>query len=133
MAAQEYEIKAIKKGKAWKSSYGEFQSYALALKGIGEPVKLSVPLPVFDDPKPGDLLYGILAEEKVESRRYYNLELKPRSADYERTQDIHAQVAIKLAVEVWLGQGAKPEAYDNIQTEAIHFAKMINNVKKELA
>src|SRR5438309_2035390 len=130
MMVGEFKVKAIKKGKLWQDNYGEFQNYALQLEGLGEPVKLSLPVPVIEDPEIGDTLYGLLTEEKVNDRVYFNLQLKKRSADWERQQDIHAQVGLKIAVEVWLRQGGDPQAYDNIETEAIHFAKLIENVKK---
>lgn len=132
MAAQEYVIRAIKKGSAWKGSYGDMQDYALGLKGIGEPVKLSLPQPIIEDPEIGDHLYGRLYQEEANSRIYYKLKLEKRPEEDIRQMDIHAQVAIKLAVEVWLGQGADPAAYANIETEALHFARMINNVREEL-
>lgn len=138
MAAQEYVIKSLKKSSTWKGSYGDFQDYALQLVGIGEPVKISLPLPIIEDPEVGDHLYGRLYEEKgTGGRTYYKLKLEPRPEEDKRAIDIHAQVGIKLAVEVWLqtlykDDEARIAAYSNIANEAVHFAKMIEEVKKEL-
>lgn len=132
MAAKEYVIKAIKKGSVWNGSYGEFQDYALALNGVGEPVKISLPLPILEDPEIGDRLFGRLYQEEANGRTYYKLKLEKRPEEDVRQMDIHAQVAIKLAVEIWLGQGADPKAYDSIEIEALHFARMISNVREEL-
>jgi hypothetical protein len=133
MSAQWFNITAVKKGKAWSDSYGEHQNYALALKGIGEPVRLSLAEPVVKEPKVGDRIHGRLSEEKgPDSRIYYSLKLEAVPADYARQQDIHAQVALKLAVEVWQAQGSDPASYNNIKTEAIHFAKLIEEIKEEL-
>jgi hypothetical protein len=137
MAAQEYEIKSIKKAGRSKGSYGERQTYALALKGIGEPVKLSLPEPILEDPEVGDQLFGRLVEVSAEQRKYYELKLEPRTADQVRSIDIHAQVGLKLAVEVYLNtaydnKDDRTAAYSNIAKEALHFAKVIEEVKKEL-
>jgi hypothetical protein len=137
MAAQEYEIKSVKKAGHAKGAYGGRQTYALALKGIGEPVKLSLPEPILEDPEVGDQLYGRLVELSAEQRKYYELKLEPRTAEQVRTIDIHAQVALKLAVEVYLNteydsKDDKAAAYSNIAKEALHFAKIIEEVKKEL-
>lgn len=132
MATKEYVIRAIKKSSAWKGSYGDMQDYALVLQGIGEPVKLSLPQPIIEDPEIGDRLYGRLYEEEANGRLYYKLKLEQRPQEDMRAMDIHAQGGVKLAVKVWLAQGADPAAYDNIETEAIHFARMISNVREEL-
>lgn len=130
MAAKQFIITSVKKSGTWSNAYGEFQDYALAIRGVGAPVKLSVAEPVIDDPKPGDLVYGRLVQEKAaDGRRYYTIKTEARD---ERQVDIHAQVALKIAVEVWLRQGAVPEAYDNIKTEAVHFGRLINEIKEEL-
>jgi hypothetical protein len=137
MAAQEYEIKSVKKAGRSKGSYGGRQTYALALKGIGEPVKLSLPEPILEDPEVGDQLFGRLVEVSAEQRKYYELKLEPRTAEQVRTIDIHAQVALKLAVDVYLNteydnKDDRTAAYSNIAKEALHFAKIIEEVKKEL-
>lgn len=138
MAAQEYIVTSVKKAGKSKGGYGEYQSYALALKGIGEPVKLTRSLPIIEDPEEGDHLYGRLVELKgTNNRTYYELKLEPRSSDDLRKLDIHAQVALKLAVDVWLNTSFKnnderAEAYKNIEKEAVHFGRMINTIKQEL-
>lgn len=138
MAVQEYIIKSIKKAGSGKGAYGGYQSYALAVEGIGEPVKLNLPEPILEDPEVGDHLYGRLIEQKgTGNRNYYELKLEPRSADDLRQLDIHAQVALKLAIDIWLNTNYKTkderaEAYKNIQAEAIHFGRMINIIKQEL-
>lgn len=133
MSAKEYQVKSVKKAGTNKGVYGDYQNYALAIAGIGEPVKLSLPEPVIEDPEVGDHLYGRLTERKGQGDAiYYELKLEPRSPDDLRQLDIHAQVALKLAIDVWLAQGANPEAYKNIEAEAIHFGRMIPIIKQEL-
>jgi hypothetical protein len=138
MAAQEYVIRSIKKAGTNKGAYGEYQNYALAVAGIGEPVKLSLPQPIIEDPEIGDHLFGRLTQRKGSGDQlYYELKLEPRSADDLRQLDIHAQVALKLAIDVWLNTSYKTkderaEAYKNIQKEAVHFGRMINIIKQEL-
>lgn len=138
MSAQEYIVKSLKKGGTWKNSYGDIQDYAMQLEGIGEPVKVSLPMPIIEDPEVGDRLYGRLYEETGNAgRKYYKLKLEPRSTDDLRTIDIHSQVAVKLAVKIWsdtvyASEDERLKAYDNISTEAMHFAKLIEEVNKEL-
>lgn len=138
MAAQEYVIKSIKKGSSWKGSYGDMQDYALSLEGIGEPVKLSLPQPIIEDPEKDDRLYGRLFEETGNGgRKYYLLKLEPRPQEDIRGIDIHAQVAVKLAVKLWsdtvyANEEERLGAYNNIAHEALYFARMIDDVKKEL-
>ena len=129
-AAQNYVIKDIKKAGTWTGAYGDFQAYGLAVKGIGEPVKLNLSI-LAEEPKVGESIYGTMRQEKAKDGRSYWLLQPEKKADGDkRTEDIHAQVAVKLAVEVWLGQGADKEAYDNIETEAKHFFNMIERVKQ---
>jgi hypothetical protein len=138
MAAQEYIIKSLKKKSSWKGSYGDFQDYAIQLEGIGEPVKLSLPLPIIEDPEVGDRLFGRLYEEKGSNGLpYYKLKLETRPEEDLRTIDIHAQVGTKLAVQLWGSTDYESEedrlkAYANIAQEALHFARIIDDVKKEL-
>lgn len=138
MAAQEYIIKSLKKSGSGKGPYGGYQYYALAVEGIGEPVKLSLPKPVMEYPEIGDHLYGRLTEQKAEGgKTYYELKLEPRTADDLRSLDIHAQGGLKIAVDIWLNSTYKTkderaEAYKNIQKEAVHFGRMINIIKQEL-
>lgn len=138
MAAQEYIIESVKKAGRSKTGYGEYQSYALALKGISEPVKLNLAEPIVEDPEIGDHLYGRLVELRGQGNRlYYELMREPRTADDLRQLDIHAQVALKLAINIWLNTSYKTkdertEAYKNIEKEAVHFGRMINIIKQEL-
>lgn len=138
VATQEYIIKSIKKAGSGKGTYGGYQYYALAVEGIGEPVKLSLPEPVMEDPEVGDHLYGRLTEQKGSgAKTYYELKLEPRTADDLRSLDIHAQVALKMAVDIWLNttyktKDERTEAYKNIEKEAVHFGRMINIIKQEL-
>lgn len=131
--AQEYTIKDVKKSGTWKNSYGEYQSYALAITGIGEPVKMDKIIPVNREPEVGDVLYGHLEEQRstTDKRIYYKFRSEPKPEDDKRQASIQSQFAIKTAVEVWIAQGCEPTAYDNIETEAKHFYKMINKVKGE--
>lgn len=129
MAAKEYVIRAIKKGSAWKGSYGEMQDYALGLKGIGEPVKLTLPQPIIEDPEIGDRLWGRLYDEEANGRVYHKLKLEPRPEENKREKSIESQWATRLATEVWIAQGADPAGYANIETEAKHFLDILSNVK----
>lgn len=130
--AQEYVIKDVKPRTTVRNGYGEYQVYSLALEGVGEPVKLEKIMPVHTEPTVGDTIYGRLVEEQGNGRSYYCFKPEPRQNSDPRETDIHAQVALKLAIEVWLGQGANPDAYNNIAAEAVHFGKLINVIKKEL-
>lgn len=67
----EYRITSIKKGDQWTSDYGTFQSYALALNGIGEPVQLNKKVPVKQEPAVGDVLHGTLEEKTSKTGRPY--------------------------------------------------------------
>lgn len=134
MTAQWFIIKNVRTGKAWKDAYGAHQNYGLILKGIGAPVKLELAEPVVKEPQAGDRIYGQLVEEQFDgdARIYYKLEVKTPPADYLRQQDIHAQVAMKEAINIWIAQGCNPAAYDNIKDEAVHLARMIEEIKEEL-
>ena len=137
MTTQEYVIRDIKKGSTWKNSYGEFQTYAIALNGIGEPVKLNKTLPVEVEPKVGDKLYGHLTQETTgKGIIYYKFTGEARPVDEKKQSSIEAQFAIKLAAHIYIAQDYNTEedrvsAYKNIETEAKHFYHMISKVKGE--
>jgi hypothetical protein len=131
--SQDYTIKDVRKGRVEKDSYGnELQSYALSVSGHGEPVKLvrSSELPA---PKVGDVIFGMLTEFEAGGKTYYKLQPTAKPAPQPMTKDevIKSEWAIGQAVQVWIGQGCLPEAYDNIEKEAQHFYKMINNIRGE--
>ena len=67
----EYRITGVKKGDQWESSYGQFQSYALALSGLGEPVQLNKKVPVNKEPEVGDVLTGTVEEKTSKAGRPY--------------------------------------------------------------
>jgi len=67
----EYRITGVKKGDQWESSYGTFQSYALALDGLGEPVQLNKKVPVRQEPSIGDVLTGSVEEKTSKAGRPY--------------------------------------------------------------
>ncbi|HJQ07958.1 MAG TPA: hypothetical protein VJ836_00590 [Candidatus Saccharimonadales bacterium] len=138
--AQEYVIKSVKKGREWGNDFGKFQSYALALDGVGEPVQLNKKVPVKNEPKEGDTLYGILEEKIHEGRIYYKfkVEKKPDSGysgkgSYQPRDDeaIRAQFALKLAVQAYgPNQSDDQDIYfADIETYAKHFYAMVDRVK----
>jgi ABC-type sugar transport system substrate-binding protein len=132
MEPREYTILDVKKGDQWGNTYGQFQAYALALVGVGEPVKLNKKLPVASDPVKGDKLYGHLEQEVAASgKEYYKFKSDSRPESDSKQQSIQAQFAIRTAVDVWIAQGCDTKAYSNILTEAKHFYAMINQVKEE--
>ena len=128
--SQTYTIKDCRKGRTEKDSYGEYQNYALALDGHGEPVKLRRSI---DKPAPeiGDILHGSLQEFEVGGRIYYNFvtEARPVPPPMTTHEAIMSQFAIKLAVECYLAGEPSEGAYANIQTEAKHFYNMIPNIR----
>lgn len=67
----EYRITGVKKGDQWESSYGTFQSYALALSGLGEPVQLNKKVPVNQEPSVGDVLTGTVEEKTSKAGKPY--------------------------------------------------------------
>lgn len=130
---KEYAIRSVKKsGEVWSNSYGKFQSYAMALEGWGEPVKMNKTVPVAREPQVGDVLYGHLVNElSANNRMYYRFVADSKSAPDANQQCSNAQFAVRLATDVWLAQGAEPDAYSNILVEAVSFYKMIPEVIKE--
>lgn len=69
----EYRITGVKKGDTWYSEQykKEFQTYALALSGLGEPVKLNKVVPVNKEPQVGDVLNGSVEEKTSKNGRPY--------------------------------------------------------------
>lgn len=134
MKPQEYTIQSIKKGDKWQGSYGEFQNYALALTNFGEPVKLSRATDTLtDDPQVGEVLYGRLLEESGKNNRtYYILKEEPREPKNRQETLTYADIGVRCALNVWMAQGCLVEAYDNIELEAVHFAKMIERVRNSI-
>lgn len=63
----EYKIVDVKAGNVWESGYGQMQSYTIAIEGVSEPVVLNKKVPVKQEPKTGDTLYGLL-EEKTNAK-----------------------------------------------------------------
>lgn len=137
--AQQYDVLDVKKRDTWTSSYGEQQSYALSLKGISEPVKLDLAVPVADEPKKGDTIYGVITPETINDRQIWRLQkMNPPAKKLDREAVVQAEWAIRLATEVWMhgdyaDQAARTEAYNNIEQEAVHFNKMISNVIEEMS
>lgn len=67
----EYRVLSVKKRDQWESSYGTFQTYALALSGLGEPVQLNKKVPVKQEPQVGDVLTGTVEEKTSKTGRPY--------------------------------------------------------------
>lgn len=127
---QEYIIASVKKQKEWSDSYGTYQGYALALKGIGEPVSLNKTVPVMSDPQIGEKIYGNLIQEKATNGRlYYRFQLVRKPVNGRDERAIQAQWAIGQAVQCYVaGDDHTGDAYANIEREAKHFYKMIDKV-----
>lgn len=132
MTAQNYTILDCKVGSVSKDSYGEYQNYALALEGVGEPVKytLSVDKPM---PLKGSTVYGSLEKLDINGKTYYKLKAtpKPEQAPMTTQEYIMSQWAIGQAVQCYLAGEPSKEAYDNIETEAKHFYQMITRIREE--
>lgn len=130
--AQEYIIRDIKKGSVTKDSYTTYQNYALAVDGIGEPVKLTLN-ESSTAPEAGDVIYGSLAELDINGKTYYKLQPETKPALDPPTKDelIRSQWAIGQAVQCYLAGEPSPEAYDNIEHEAKHFYQMALRIKGE--
>ena len=137
----EYTIKQVKTNDVWSNSYGEFQSYALVLEGIGEPVSMNKKAPVSNPPKAGDKIFGTLEEVNAKNgRSFYKFKAekpqgvapstdKPTEEYWEdKNSAIKAQWAIGQAVRVAVAIN-EPEAYKNIETEAKGFYAMVERVK----
>ena len=134
--AQTYKIQSVKKTNTWESTFGEMQSYALALEGVGEPVQLNKKVPVKAEPQEGDELFGTLEEQERNGRTFYKIKLEQNQqanggfkGQPRDDAAIKAQWAINQSTQIWIAQGCSMEAYDNIEKEAIHFYKMIERVK----
>jgi len=128
--AQHYTIRDVRKGQEVEDNYGKYQNYALALEEHGEPVKLMLNI---DKPAPrvGDVVYGNLEEFESGSRTYYMLKPcpKPEQPPITTQEAIQSQWAIGQAVQCYLAGEPSAEAYDNIEREAKHFYRMINNIR----
>jgi hypothetical protein len=135
MAAKQYVVKAIKKAGVHKGAYAEYQYYSMQLEGIGEPVKLSLPQPIIEDPEVGDRLYGSLTEQRGEGgRKYMELKLQKMPDSDVRQGSIEAQWALGRAIEIFLAgdytsDDARRAAYENIEAEGNHLLNMLQRVK----
>lgn len=141
--AQTYTVRDVRKTDQWDSQYGTFQTYALALEGISEPVKLNKKVPVKDEPAKGGTLYGTIEEKSTRNgSTYRQLKLeRPDTGsysggahgsgkrDYQPRDDaaIRAQWAIGQAIQFLA-------PIDHIQNEQIEeqakiFYAMVDRVK----
>lgn len=135
----EYTIKQVKTNDIWSNNYGEFQSYALVLEGIGEPVSMNKKVPVENPPKIGDKLFGKLEMMSAKSgRNYYKFKTETRpeqsekpSEEYweEKNRTIRAQWAIGQAVNEATAIN-EAEAYKDIEKRAKEFFLMVDRVRK---
>lgn len=127
-----YEVMDCKAGSVSKDSYGEYQNYALSLRGLGEPVKYTLSS---DKPAPmkGDYIHGVMEEFEANGKTYQKLRAVPRPVADPPTKDelIRSQWAIGQAVQCYLHGEASPEAYDNIEREAKHFYQMSLRIKEQ--
>lgn len=88
--AKDYTVKDAKKNDMWENSYGKFQSYALALDGVGEPV--SINRKVMDDGShkeinTGDTLYGDLVEQSKNGKTWYKFKTQKKQAGGKNDED----------------------------------------------
>lgn len=132
--AQTYTVRDVRKTDQWDSQYGTFQTYALALEGIGEPVKLNKKVPVKDEPAKGGTLYGTIEEKSTRNgSTYRQLKLErpdtgPYSGgahgyskrDYQPRDDaaIRAQWAIGQAMSFFTAKST------DVQIDEDHVAQM---------
>ena len=88
----EYEITDVKAGNQWASPYGDMQSYTLVLKGVGEPVVLNKKVPVKQEPKVGETLFGTL-EEKTNAKgnvyMKFTAQKPPEATGHAQTSNWH--------------------------------------------
>lgn len=121
--SQDYVIKDIKKNDQWSNAFGTFQSYTLALNGVGEPVSMNKKTPVNQEPQIGDSIYGSLELQTAKNgRTFYRFKSEKKeeapaqkqeqSDEYwnERNNAIRAQWAINQAreyIQHMLGDNAK--------------------------
>ena len=71
---QTYTVKSVKVGDQWSNAYGSFQSIALALDGVGEPVSINRKLNedgTYKEVTEGEELFGDLELKKGPSGRDY--------------------------------------------------------------
>jgi len=107
----EYKIVDVKAGNTWSSGYGEMQSYTLSLEGISEPVVMNKKVPVKQEPKTGETLFGKLEEKTNQKGNVYmkfTAEKPPESTGQaqtsnwqespEKQQSINRAVALNNAV-----------------------------------
>lgn len=138
--AQDYKIKDVKKNEVWSNDYGQFQSYALSLEGVGEPVSLNRKIPIKEEPVIGSTIYGSLELMTSKSgRTYYKFKTEKKDEptyqkveqndEYwqERNDSIKAQFAIKAAVEL-LKNPEADIAEDTIEHWAKKFFDMVDRV-----
>lgn len=132
--AKEYIIQDVGKPRPWSDSYGEYQSYGLALEGIGEPVSLTKTEPVDKPPVIGDRIYGQVVQEQRNGRVYFAIKPKDRPTVDRALIEARAHWAITEAVGIYkMGHeqdmiGDEKEAYDNIEKEAKHFYNMVDKL-----
>jgi hypothetical protein len=152
LSERDWTIKSLRTGNVWHSDkYNkDYQSYSAALDGIGEPVQINKQLPMRQEPKIGDTIYGYLTEETgKEGRIYYKFHPKTKQ-DFRNPQTsfvptekkewqprdddaIRAQWAIGQAVQVYTAQISAKEAdlssADKIEENAKKFYAMVDRVK----
>jgi hypothetical protein len=143
----EYTIKSVKKGNTWNSPYGDMQSYTLSLDGVGEPVVLNKKVPVKQEPKEGETLYGTLEEKTNQKGNAYMkfTAVKPPEAtgqaqssnwheSPEKQQSINRAVALNNAV---VTSGVSDDIEKVLEIADAYFAWLTNeeikqDVKEEL-
>lgn len=72
--AQTYKVTSVKVGDQWSNSYGTFQSIAMALEGVGEPVNINRKVNedgTYKEISEGDELYGDLELKTGKSGKEY--------------------------------------------------------------
>lgn len=132
----EYTIKSVKKGNTWNSPYGDMQSYTLSLDGVGEPVVLNKKVPVKQEPKEGETLYGTLEEKTNQKGNVYMkfTAVKPPEAtgaaqtsnwheSPEKQQSINRAVALNNAV---ITSGVTDDVEKVLEIAGAYFAWLTN-------
>ena len=136
----EYKIKDVKAGNIWSSGYGEMQSYTLVIDGVGEPVVLNKKVPVKQEPKVGDTLFGTL-EEKTNGKGNVYMKFtaqKPPEAtgqaqssnwheSPEKQQSINRAVALNNAV---VTSGVTDDVAKVLEIAGAYFGWLTNEVKE---
>jgi hypothetical protein len=127
--AQEYKITSIKKGNEWSSDYGTFQSYALAVEGIGEPVQLNKKVPVSQEPQVGDSLYGTMQELVSKAGKpYYRFKGEKRPDTPKQYQDNSGSITLGMVWKTLIGIVGVPEN----TTDKAKFWEMVTDHTNEL-